>query len=138
MLIGLGIGFWVYGEKLGPPKPKVMIDGDEIPFTQGSYCWTGLFSAKCVDMHYGGPFEMGTKHRPTAVSPNGEIRIQFQEPPLKGMLKITQWSDENNMQLVPAQNGKIKVPNEEGIFVYEIEARWSGGSSSYAFSIEVK
>lgn len=120
------------------PTPIVTIGDDEVPTTQGSYCWEGLFSAQCVDKAYTSLFDMASTHNPTVVSPNEKIKIEFKKKPIDGTMKVEQWVDENNIQKVEVKNGSIVVPKEKGVYVYSVGSDWKQGDGNYAFSVEVK
>lgn len=62
-----------------PLTPTITAGNTEIATTQGSYCWNGLLSTKCVDKVYTSPLEMAKEHKPTVVSPNEEIKIDFEK-----------------------------------------------------------
>lgn len=121
-----------------PPAPDVTVNGSDIPTTQGSYCWRSIFSGSCVDFVYSNPIEMAQKHKPTAVSPQGEVKINFSKEPLSGTLEVEQWLDTNNSENIKLENGTISAPEAKGVYVYHIQARWKQGDGNYAFSIEVK
>lgn len=135
----IGIGLFIFQPfSTEPPSPNVKVGYVHIPTTQGSYCWNGLISQQCVDKIYGSTLEMAAEHKPTVVSPNKEVSIKFRKSPLEGTMEVTQLDDQNNSQMITVKNGKIKVPNEKGIYVYRVTASWAKGSGNYVFSIEVK
>jgi hypothetical protein len=122
-----------------PPTPNVTVGNTEIPTTQGSYCWKGFLSAQCVDMVYSSPLDMAKNHKPTIVSPNKEIKVDFEIEPIAGTLEVEQWSDKDNVENVEMKyNNSIVAPKEKGIYVYHVKANWKQGSGNYTFSIEVK
>ena len=121
-----------------PPAPNVTAGGKDIPTTQGSYCWNGLLFSQCVDFIYSTPLEMAKEHKPTKVSPNETIKIEFKKDPASGTLEVEQWIGENDIKKVEINDDSIKVPDEKGIYVYHIMARWEQGDGNYAFSIEVR
>lgn len=121
-----------------PPTPNVTIGDVDIPTTQSSYCWEGLLSAQCVDKAYTSLFDMASTHKPTVVSPNEKIKIEFKKNPIAGTMKVEQWVDEDNIQKVEVKNGSIVVPKEKGVYVYSVVSDWKQGDGNYAFSVEVK
>lgn len=121
-----------------PPTPNVAIGDVDIPTTQGSYCWKGLLSAQCKDMAYTSLIDMASTHKPTVVSPNEKIKIEFKKAPIAGTMKVEQWVDEDNIKKVEVKNGLIVVPKEKGVYAYHVIANWEQGDGNYAFSIEVK
>lgn len=60
-----------------PPTPNVTAKCTKVPTTQGSFCWDGLFSVKCVDKFYTSQLDMGKNYNPTKVFPNEKIKIVF-------------------------------------------------------------
>ena len=140
IIIGLiMIGIFIFQPfRSEPPTPYVTIGIVNIPTTQGSYCWERLLSAQCVDKAYTSLFDMASTHKPTVVSPNEKIKIEFNIKPIAGTMKVEQWVDEDNIQKVEVKNGLIVVPKEKGMYVYHVIANWEKGSGSYAFSVEVK
>ncbi|XKI10932.1 Copper amine oxidase N-terminal domain-containing protein [Sporosarcina sp. ANT_H38] len=121
-----------------PPTPNVTIGDVDIPTTQGSYCWKRLLSAQCVDKAYTSLFDMASRYKPTVVSPNEKIKIEFKKKPIAGTMKVEQWVDEDNKQKVEVKNGSIVVPLEKGVYVYSVLSDWKQGDGMYAFSVEVK
>lgn len=139
ILILLVIAIVIFGPfRSEPPTPEVTVSGEEIPTTQGSFCWGGIMFAQCVDFIYTSPLDMAKKHAPIKVSPQEKIEINFDNEPLSGTLKVEQWIDENNIKNVELKNDSISVPEEKGVYVYHIQSRWKQGDGNYAFSIEVK
>ncbi len=120
-----------------PPLPIIKVDGQRVVTGQGSYCWSGLLNVRCVDMisppdlieHYG--------LKPVVVSPGAEVIIDFRRKPKKDTLSARLWFNDEIID-VNLHGNSFKVPTTEGIYVYDIAARWGKGSSSYAFIIEVK
>lgn len=136
------IGLFVFAPfRSEPPIPTITAGNITIPTTQGSYCWDGLFSAQCVDMAYTSPLEMAKEHKPTVVSPNAEINIDFPKKPTADTWSVEQWIDKDKIEVVKIElknNQTIIAPNEKGIYVYHVLANWKQGDGNYAFSIKVK
>ncbi|ATP40382.1 hypothetical protein CSE16_10165 [Solibacillus sp. R5-41] len=133
------IGIFIFEPfRLEPPTPNVTIGDVDIPTTQGSYCWKGLLSAQCKDMAYTSLFDMASTHKPTVVSSNEKIKIEFKKKPIAGTMKVEQWVDEDNIQKVEVKNSSIMAPKEKGVYVYSVVSDWKQGDGWYAFSIEVK
>jgi len=120
-----------------PPTPNVTAGDTKIATTQGSYCWNGLFSSQCVDKVYKNPLEMAKEHKPTVVSPNEEIKIEFKKAPIAGTMKVEQWIGEDNRE-IETNNNSIIVPTEKGVYVYYVLVDWKQGDGNYAFSVEVE
>ncbi|ATP40844.1 hypothetical protein CSE16_12755 [Solibacillus sp. R5-41] len=92
IIIGLiMIGIFIFEPfRLEPPTPNVTIGDVDIPTTQGSYCWKGLFLAQCKDMAYTSLFDMASTHKPTVVSSNEKIKIEFKIKPIAGTMELEQ------------------------------------------------
>ncbi|MFC4559248.1 hypothetical protein ACFO3D_13700 [Virgibacillus kekensis] len=117
-----------------PPLPTIVADGEiDIPVSQGSYCWSGLLSSKCVDMvsaeEISGP--------PVSVPPEAVLFIGFDKEPLNGSLGV-QLIKNRFDKSVPVSGGKIIAPAEKGKYIYMVHANWEEGSSSYAFQVKVE
>ncbi|WP_342578080.1 hypothetical protein [Psychrobacillus sp. FSL K6-2843] len=139
-IIGLIIiGFFVFEPFCSePPSPTVTVGKTKISTTQGSYCWNGPISAKCVDMVYTSPLDMAKKHTPTSVSPGEEIKIDFRKDPIDESLIVEQWIDEENVNAIQMKDNSIVAPKEKGVYVYYITADWKQGDGNYAFSVVVE
>lgn len=124
--------------RMEPPTPKVTVNGEEIPTTQGSYCWHGMIFAQCADFIHTTPLDMAEEHDPTSVSPQQNIGIDFFREPLDGTLEIEQWIDEDNSKEIELIHDSITIPQEKGIYVYHITALWKEGDGNYAFSVIVE
>ncbi|QHE52690.1 hypothetical protein [Pontibacillus sp. HMF3514] len=121
-----------------PPTPTITAANKEIATTQGSYCWEGLLSAKCVDKIYTSPLEMVKEHKPAVVSPNEVIEIDFKKAPIPETLEVEKWIDRDNIENIVLKNDSIIAPKEKGIYVFHILANWEQGDGNYAFSVEVR
>lgn len=85
------IGIYIFEPfRSEPPIPNVTIGDVNIPTTQGSFCWHGLISGRCVDKIYTNPLDMAREHKSTGVSQNEEINIAFKKEPLEGMMVVAE------------------------------------------------
>lgn len=121
-----------------PPSPAVTAGNTKILTTQGSYCWSGFLSTKCVDKVYTSPLDMAKEHQPTAVSPSEVIQIDFRNNPIAKNVKVEQWKDEKRVTKMNMKNNAIVAPKEKGVYVYYMKAKWHNGDGSYAFSVMVQ
>ena len=119
-----------------PPIPLVTAGNKEIPTTQGSYCWEGLFSAECVDKVYTSVLDMAKEYQPTVVSPNEEIKMDFKKEP--ETMVVERWIGNEHKETIEVKNSAIVVPNEEGSYIYHVLGYWKQGDVDYVFMIEVK
>ncbi|OEF99895.1 hypothetical protein BHF71_07225 [Vulcanibacillus modesticaldus] len=121
-----------------PPIPTITVGDKEVTTVQGSYCWSGLLKAKCVDMI--SPPEI-IKHaglRPVVVSPEAQLTIEFKNEPKKNTLGANRWINNEETEVVQLNDNVLTVPKENGVYVYNIFASWEKGNSSYVFVIEVR
>lgn len=138
MVVGvcsLGAYFFVTASSK-PPALDVSAAGQKIPVTQGSYCWKTFFSKKCVDWAYAPPWKIGNVHETVEVAPHAKIKIRFEKEPAS--LSVEQRKDEGSAETVKLQNHVLTAPNEKGVYVYRVMARWKQGDGSYVFRIKVK
>ena len=138
VIIGLiVIGVFIFGPfRSKPPVPTITVGDTEILTTQGSYCWGGLISARCVDKSYTGVLDMANEHKATVVSPNEEIKIDFKKDP--ETMEVEKWIDKENTEKIKLNANSISAPNEKGKYVYNVLADWKQGDVNYVFSIKVE
>jgi hypothetical protein len=118
-----------------PPTPTITTGDKKIPTTQGTYCWKGILSGKCVDMI--APPDL-VKNKPIVVAPGAELQIDFKKEPIKGSLTATIWKNNDDHEKAKLDGNVLIVPEEKGVYVYDVFARWKRGSSSYAFVVKVQ
>ena len=136
LAIGIYLVVGLFNTK--PPSPIITIGEKRIELAQGSYCWDGLINAVCADTSL--PPEV-IKHRelkPMVVSSESKIKIEFNIEPNKDSIGVHQWLNDERTKSVPLNENILTAPKEEGIYVYDVFARWERGDSSYAFVIEVR
>ncbi|MFF2288714.1 hypothetical protein [Peribacillus butanolivorans] len=121
-----------------PPSPNITIGDKSVSTAQGSYCWSGLLNAKCVDM-ISPP--MIIKHeglKPAVVSPEAQLKVEFKNEPKKNTLGANKWISSEETETAKLNDNVLTAPKEKGVYVYDIFARWEKGDSSYVFVIEVQ
>ncbi|MFE4709452.1 MULTISPECIES: hypothetical protein [Bacillales] len=125
--------------KKSPPLPSVTSGQTQIPVIQSSYCWGRL---GCAD--YVGGSTMLKEVTPTAITPEGDIKVSFAYKPAPNELYIQQFIDDKTIQ-IPLNKGAFNAPKEQGTYYYGISAVWktddgkfSKGDTSAVFVIEVK
>lgn len=121
-----------------PPSPSITVGGKSIPTKQGSYCWRGLTSGKCVDMI--SPPDIIKYHgiKPVIVSPEAPLKVQFRKKPNKDTLGANVWISDRETEDANMKGNLLIAPKEKGIYVYDVYARWNRGSASFVFTIEVQ
>ena len=122
----------------GPPAMSVSAGEHSVSAAQGSFCWVGFTSSKCVDAL--SPPELVKYHnlKPIPVSPGEKLKITFQSLPLANTVGISRWISDVDAKAVSLNGNILIAPNEKGMYVYSIYGSWEKGSSGYAFVIEVK
>lgn len=123
-----------------PPIPIVSVGEEIIEVVRASYCWNN----GCVD--YVGPPDILEGKLPHQVEKGEEIHIHFDFEPKPTSMSISRMFKEDEEWIKDEIiNNALTVPNEEGIYYYDILAAWqsnngspSFGDSYYAFVIEVK
>lgn len=138
IVIAVGLYFIVGVFDAKPPSPTISVDGKKIDVAQGSYCWDGLLNASCVDTISPPDLIAHDNIKPTIVSPESELNIEFTEQPSKNTLAVNQWLDNKEVVNVPINNHVLKTPKETGVYVYDVHAGWKQGDAAYAFVIEVR
>ncbi|WP_197205641.1 hypothetical protein [Cytobacillus firmus] len=120
------------------PKPPILTVNSEkisIPTTQGSYCWNGLLKDICVDMV--SPPEL-INSKPIIVPENTSLKLNFSKKPKKNSITVNIWDNNISSKKVDFKNNILKVPKEKGTYIYDVNAEWQKGNSSYVFVIQIK
>lgn len=94
---------------------------------------------KCVDVVYSSHIEMAKVHKPTIVSPNEDIYIEFKYKPSYHTFTIEQWTDDEMITSKDMTKETITItsPSKAGIYYYHLIAHWKEGTITYAFTILV-
>ncbi|WP_349409035.1 hypothetical protein [Pseudalkalibacillus sp. SCS-8] len=118
-----------------PPDVSIQLAQQEIPHVKGTYCWKNESQGICVDK--AGSVELTKDMEPTKVEKGETIRLSFQD--LKpDDLHMTVWNNGEEKEQYEGQY-EITVPTEEGVYVYDVFARWKDkGDQAYAFKVIVK
>ncbi|WLR57299.1 hypothetical protein LC048_10805 [Mesobacillus subterraneus] len=124
--------------KSNPPSPIITVDGKKLEVARGSYCWDGLFNATCADTISPPMLIEHHEINPVIISPESEVKIEYKKEPEENTLGVTRWLNNNEVEDVSLNNNVLVVPNEKGVYIYDVHARWEKGDSSYAFVIEVQ
>jgi hypothetical protein len=98
---------------------------------RGTYCWY-----ECAD--YPSIPEIVEEVEPTVVPGNSKFNISFHYTPRPSNISIARMKQGEER----LYNQSLVKPSEQGVFFYEIDARWNfdnlEADSFYAFVIEVK
>lgn len=135
LITGIHFNYGLFSSE--PPSPIITVGNKMIASAQGSYCWRGLFNGKCVDMVSPPEIIRYADLKPTGVTSEAQLKIQFRYRPKENTLGANKWINEQDTEVVQLNDNVLTVPKEKGVYVYEIFARWEKGSSSYVFVIEV-
>lgn len=125
-------------DRTKPPIPTITVTGKPIQVYQSSNCWFYNGKGSCVD--YIAPNEQLKNTAPFPVPSQSKIDINFDYAPQKDSLGASYWIKGKQQPIEQdITNGKtIIIPKDKGIYFYSIHGKWSEGSSSFVFVVEVK
>jgi hypothetical protein len=138
VFLGVGIYFVIGLFKVNPAEPTVTVDEKKLEVARGSYCWDGLFNSICEDTISPSMLIEHYEIKPVIVSPESELKIEFEIEPNTNTLGVNRWFNDNEVEGVPLRNNILIAPREKGVYIYDVHASWKKGSSSYVFLIEVR
>jgi hypothetical protein len=138
VLLGIGIYLIIRLFITRPPEPIITVEGKNVPWVQGSYCWEGLLNSICTDMPSPPELIKNQELKPLAVSPYSKLKIEFNKEPKENTLTVSSWISNKDSKTVLLSDNVILVPKEKGVYVYSFSAGWEKGGSGYAFTIEVQ
>lgn len=140
VLVVLAFGVYiVIGEfSAKPPAPTITVGDNKVTAAQGSYCWDGFFNSICADTSSPPEMIKNQKLKPVIVSPGSELKIEFKSEPKENTMEVNIWLSNEEIENVPLSENVILLPKENGVYIYDVSAKWEKGSSSYAFVIEVQ
>lgn len=111
-------------------SPNLTVEGETIS--------TVGYSGSSADPEGDNPPEIHEMLAPTVVKPKTELTITYKDEPKKVLLK-SWYNGELIEDYRELKEFKIKVPSEEGIYIYNLAARWNFRTASNAvFVLEVK
>ncbi|MFG3612901.1 hypothetical protein [Rummeliibacillus stabekisii] len=121
-----------------PPLPIIRAGHENVAKVRGSYCWEGLISSECVDTIPPPELIKSENLTPVIASPSSKLKIVFKNEPKKNTISVSKWLTNNQVEDVELNKNTIVLPQEKGIYVYDVSANWEKGSASYAFAIEIR
>jgi len=136
VLIIFSIGFLAFVTLANPdkpPMPKVTYQNEPIEVLQGSYGWETFTKSVQADSPI--PPELVENITPTIVAPQGNLKIKFDYKP--NNVEVLLWTEAGPLKYNIDHNTVI-MPENEGIYVFEIRGQWDQGDSIYAFKINIK
>lgn len=99
-VLGIGIYLVIGLSNNNPPEPTITVKDKKLEVAQGSYCWDGLFNAICADT-ISPPMLIGHHEiKPVIVSPESEIKIEFEKEPNANTLGVNRWLNDNEVENV--------------------------------------
>lgn len=138
VLLGVGI-YFIFGLiNTNLPEPTITVEGKKVEVAQGSYCWNGLINSGCVDMISPPGIIEHQGLKSVVVSPASELKIEFEKEPSANTLGVNRWLNDNEVEDVSLNNNVLIAPKEKGVYIYDVNASWEKGNSSYVFVIEVR
>lgn len=135
VVISLVGGWWLIGSKGTMPDVTIESGSTSVESVLGSYCWSGLTQAACVDT--AAPPELVKKPaiEATVVKPGATVSFEFTKKPTTWAVSI--WND-NESDEVPLQGNAFQVPHKKGRYVFDVSAHWDRGDAIFAFVIDVQ
>lgn len=121
-----------------PPSLAITADKKKIDTVIGSYCWSGAFSEKCVDTLPPSELLEVKKYEPVKLPKAATIHLKFDEEPQTVEVRIEQSGGNSTPASVRLEDNKLTLPQENGIYLYHIFAKYSKGTVTYMFSINVE
>ncbi|MBS5938402.1 hypothetical protein E5347_06510 [Clostridium sartagoforme] len=123
--------------KASIPDLKISTNGSDILVSKGSYEWSnnvGLFTKETINADSESPEQIAETIDGNEVNPQSELTLDFSEKP--NNVKVIAWGDSKDTTYTYTDD-KIIVPNEKGIYIYEVFGEWNQGYVSYTIKIIV-
>ena len=76
--------------------------------------------------------------KPVEVPPESQMKIAFDNKPIKNTMRAHLWINNEKVETIQLNNNIMTAPKENGVYIYEISARWKNGYSNYVYVIEVQ
>nr|WP_215144068.1 hypothetical protein [Exiguobacterium qingdaonense] len=129
VLVGVGsllaVSMLIGPDEVKPPLPTVRVGSMSAEVEQSTYCWESGERATCAD--YGLP--EADELQLITVKPGDRIDVVYHAEPMTSSFHRIE-----DGELVEAEH---VVPNEPGIYLYEVGGEWGQGDSRYVFGIRV-
>lgn len=117
-----------------PLLPAITIGHEEVTVVRGSSCWGSKNFSRCVDTPP--PQKLVENVRPTAANSGDSVSINFNDSP--NDIRVNLWKAPIEETVPITSDHTFSLPVEKGIYVYDINANWKEGSSSFVFTVEVR
>ncbi|WP_353047828.1 hypothetical protein [Exiguobacterium sp. s22] len=131
ILVGAGIVYFamtLFGDgedPVKPPLPTVRVGSVTTEVEQSTYCWESGNQATCAD--YGLP--EADDLQLITVKPGDRIDVVYHADPME--------SSFNRIEDGEIVSADAIVPDEPGVYLYEIGGEWKQGDSRYVFGVRV-
>ncbi|MFS0838356.1 hypothetical protein [Paenibacillus sp. 1P03SA] len=115
----------------GPPKAFIKETGTEVPVRMVSYNW-GLGKEG-----YGSPWVKVQDEEAVLVPKHSILTFSFEKEP-ESIPEIRQViSDQENKRVETKSPFEVVLPDEEGVYVYSVDADWKDGGIQYVVKVGV-
>ncbi|MFC7364065.1 MULTISPECIES: hypothetical protein [Bhargavaea] len=127
----------------GPPDVSLDIHDEMYGTILGSYCWSSVRVAECVDTV--GPVELMEDKEPIKVQAGEQILLVMDFEPKPNEIHLSRIENSNETE-VKIRNQTFTAPIDKGIYYYVYSVKWldekeenlSHGDAFYAFAFEVQ
>lgn len=116
-----------------PTSGEIIVHSDKYEMIPGDYVSKGEPEIQSVDTP--SVLEFSEEFETLTVNKNSNIEIIIKENP---SLTVFQWNEDEQTKEVALKDNKLNVPQKEGIYIYEVKAKWENGEASFIFDVEVK
>ena len=123
----------IYNE-LNLPTLKITTDETTVSVEKGSYSWNTESQSVVVDAE--SSEEIAEKMEGTQLSPLSDLTLDFSKQPDKTSISL-KGDIQTNMTPHIIESNKFTLPQEEGIYVYEIVGVWNEGEISFTIKVVV-
>ena len=119
-----------------PPELTLTVADIDIPMVQGSGCWP-LKNGEVLCHDTLAPPELLKSQTPVVVPSGSKVNLHFSYAPLS--ISASQWMNGTPVkQDLTDHNTTLRLPTEQGTYIYDIFAKWKEGDVSYAFTVQVQ
>lgn len=126
----IAAGIYIYDSKI--PDATITYDGIKVEALKCPFGWDYFGSSFRAD--YPTPDILAKNINATLVKPQSLIDFRFSRRPQK--VEVRLWNGQP--ESYSYDHGKIIMPKEKGIYVFEILGYWGKGQVMYVFKVEVQ
>ena len=130
--------------KIFPPILNVIIDGETIGTTSGSYCWTEEVSrnhevGECTDTEDPVVIEKAKEGEPPTFPAGSAADLEFSISDQPTSVSLTvQTRTDGTEQDVTLADQTFNLPQEPDDYIYRVLVDWEKGDTSHAFIIRME